>query len=417
MPTGNTKHKKTLNTKNSSQTAKIADVKDSKTKNGEDIKMGDKRLKDNVANTKQVILEQSGTIPKDVEEILTANEALENKADTMATKAELPPRTEDEVREDLQEIRRGAEALAKIKELKIQNKNLTGPSPKEEITPVAVVKPAEEVKPVEEVKPQEIIDATKAEIIAEGTATVEEVNEASKTEEVKATAENVAEVINQEVDPDDELIKKFQEDNKSGKPAAEVVSPSRQKRELVAKAWQKISGDGNNLVNIITFLGTKVDYAVGMKNKYKFPNLSISDGLNRIVTAKFPKEDMKPLSESIEFKGYVLDIDKFGNSAVCTLHDPDGRCILEFVSLATVIDVLQDALNPDAECLISWGTIDQIIKHKRGLKSRIKNLGDNDEPVRQRGGVKPVEEVDSAETVKIEGVAEPVPQELVEATK
>jgi hypothetical protein len=67
--------------------------------------------------------------------------------------------------------------------------------------------------------------------------------------------------------------------------------------------------------------------------------------------------------------------------------DVENALILEYVSLATVLDVLQDLLNPKGEdgtgtCTIPWGTIDQVIKKKRNLKSRIKNLGENDLPAR-----------------------------------
>jgi chemotaxis protein histidine kinase CheA len=242
----------------------------------------------------------------------------------------------------------------------------------------------EEVKQ-EEVKQEEVKqEEVKQEEVKQEEVTAEEV----KTEEVK-TEEVKTEEVKMELSEDDKLIEQFKQDNEAGNKDKAQIEPNTNKKtnkELIAKAWQRVSNDGNSLINVITFMGKKVDYSVGLKHKYRFPNLSVADGTNRIITAKFPKEDTKPTSESISFKEYTLHINKYGNSAVCTLHDPDGICMLEYVSLATIIDVLQDELNPGQECTISWGTIDQIIKHKRGLKSRVKSLNVDDEPSRKRGG-------------------------------
>ena len=151
------------------------------------------------------------------------------------------------------------------------------------------------------------------------------------------------------------------------------------------QSWQRITMDGGTpkLLNQLVFLGQRTDYNVGMKHRYKFANLNYIDGTNRIITAKFPKDGVAGEQERINYKGYDLEITKYGNSAVCRLSK-DDELILDFVSLATVIDVLQDLLNPTDVCDISWGQIDQSIKLKRGLKSRIKELTDDDSPVSQR---------------------------------
>jgi len=169
---------------------------------------------------------------------------------------------------------------------------------------------------------------------------------------------------------------------------AEQVKPE---RVLTPKDWQKVVEDAEGkkrLVNVITFMGEEMEYEPGHKEEYFWPNLSAADGLKRVVTAKFPKSEVPDAEETVEVFGYTLKIESYGNSKVCRL-EKDDEIVLEYVSLATVLDVLQDALNPKGEdgkgtCNVPWGTIDQIIKFKRGLKSRIKKLGDDDLPTRSR---------------------------------
>ena len=124
-------------------------------------------------------------------------------------------------------------------------------------------------------------------------------------------------------------------------------------------------------------MGETIDYNGDFRATYKWGNLKLKDGLTRIVTARFPKAESPDAVEEISYMGYNLTIEKFGNSAVCELSDSEG-VILKYVSLATVIDVLQDLVNPVETCDIPWSTIDQSIKFKRRLKSRIKNLDEND---------------------------------------
>lgn len=156
-------------------------------------------------------------------------------------------------------------------------------------------------------------------------------------------------------------------------------------KPIEPKAWQKIVEENGKqkLVNQIVFLGETTDYNGDFKVEYKWGNLKLKDGLTRIVTARFPKTENPDATEDIKYKGYNLKIEKYGNSAVCELANNDG-VILRYVSLATVIDVLQDLLNPGETCDIPWGTIDQSIKLKRGLKSRIKSLNENDLPAGRR---------------------------------
>jgi hypothetical protein len=234
----------------------------------------------------------------------------------------------------------------------------------------------------QEVKKEEIVNEVKANMVADGQATEKEVNKAGDSKEVQDKAQEVANEVNKEI----------KEEPKQEEPKQESTTKnaSDNKKTLVPKIWQRVSDDGKSLINVITFLGEKLDYSVGLKHKYRFPNLSAADGTTRIITAKFPKEDVKAVTESITYKGYTIDLEKYGNSAVCRLKDPDGICMLEYVSLATVIDVLQDELN-DEDCETSWGTIDQVIKFKRGLKSRIKEVSDDDAPVSQRGNNKTTE--------------------------
>lgn len=151
------------------------------------------------------------------------------------------------------------------------------------------------------------------------------------------------------------------------------------------KPWQKIVEENGKqkLVNQIIFMGKLIEYNGDFRAEYKWGNLKPKDGLTRIVTARFPKSESPDSVEKISYMGYNITIEKFGNSAVCELSDNDS-VILKYVSLATVIDVLQDLLNPCETCDISWGTIDQSIKFKRGLKSRIKNLDENDLPAGRR---------------------------------
>jgi hypothetical protein len=144
-------------------------------------------------------------------------------------------------------------------------------------------------------------------------------------------------------------------------------------------------------------MGDTIDYNRDFKVEYKWGNLKLKDGLTRIVTARFPKADNPDATEDIEYKGYNLKIEKYGNSAVCELTNKEGP-ILRYVSLATVIDVLQDLLNPGETCDIPWSTIDQSIKLKRGLKSRIKNLNENDLPAgRRKATVEPTVEATTTE--------------------
>lgn len=156
-------------------------------------------------------------------------------------------------------------------------------------------------------------------------------------------------------------------------------------KKLEPKPWQKIVEENGKqkLVNQIVFMGETIDYNGDFRATYKWGNLKPQDGLTRIVTARFPKAESPDAVEEISYMGYNLTIEKFGNSAVCELSDNDS-VILKYVSLATVIDVLQDLLNPTETCDISWGTIDQSIKLKRGLKSRIKNLDEDDLPAGRR---------------------------------
>lgn len=164
-----------------------------------------------------------------------------------------------------------------------------------------------------------------------------------------------------------------------------AVKAPKETKVIEPKEWQKLVEDNGKqkLVNQIVFMGDTIDYNGAFKVEYKWGNLKLKDGLTRIVTARFPKADNPDATEDIEYKGYNLKIDKYGNSAVCQLTK-DTMVILRYVSLATVIDVLQDLLNPDETCNIPWGTIDQSIKLKRGLKSRIKNLNENDLPAGRR---------------------------------
>lgn len=169
------------------------------------------------------------------------------------------------------------------------------------------------------------------------------------------------------------------------------AQPAKPEKVLIPKDWQKVveeEGGKKHLVNVITFMGEQMEYEPGHKEEYFWPNLTATDGLKRVVTAKFPKSEVADSTESIDVFGYTLKIDSYGNSKVCRL-EKDGEVILDYVSLATVLDVLQDELNPKGEdgkgtCNMPWGTIDQVIKYKRGLKSRIKNLGDDDLPLRSR---------------------------------
>lgn len=163
-----------------------------------------------------------------------------------------------------------------------------------------------------------------------------------------------------------------------------VATATKQKK--LPKPWQRIvtaDGGKQKLVNQIIFMGETIDYNGDFTPKYKWGNLKPKDGLKRVVTARFPKAESPDTVEEISYMGYNLTIEKFGNSAVCELSDSEG-VILKYVSLATVIDVLQDLLNPVETCDIPWSTIDQSIKFKRRLKSRIKNLDENDLPVGKR---------------------------------
>jgi hypothetical protein len=240
----------------------------------------------------------------------------------------------------------------------------------------------------EKVNKEEVKDQAKANLIAEDGKTEQEVKDSDKDKVVDEAAEKITNIINYDKenknkdnkDPEDPKAKVTTTDDK------EDNSTGKGKKELVPKGWQRVSDDNKSLINVITFMGVKIDYEVGLKHQYRFPNLSVSDGLKRIITAKFPKDNMKPVIEEITFRDYTVHIEKYGNSAVCKLYDPDEICMLEFVSLATVIDVLQDELNDENDCWLSWGTIDQIIKKKRGLKSRIKELNDEDLPSRSRKG-------------------------------
>lgn len=194
---------------------------------------------------------------------------------------------------------------------------------------------------------------------------------------------------------------------------AKDKAPETSKKEVKMpepKAWQRVDVSDPNkpkMINQITFMGEKMDYEPGFKAEYNWSNLDLADGLKRVVTAKFPKADKPDGTDELTFMGYNLTVNKYGNSAVCFLSDADGNSILEYVSLATVLDVLQDLLNPKdengkGECNIPWGTIDQVIKKKRNLKSRIKHLGEDDLPLRSRR--KSAEETEEVE--------EPVPAEV-----
>lgn len=182
---------------------------------------------------------------------------------------------------------------------------------------------------------------------------------------------------------------------------------------LEPKAWQRVDDTDPNkpkLINQITFLGEKKDYEAGTKHTYIWNNLDTADGLSRVVTAKYPKSDSVDKVDNVDFMGYNLRLESYGNSLVCFLAgkiDGEDKIILEYVSLATVLDVLQDLLNPKDEdgkgmCNIPWNTIDQVIKKKRGLKSRIKTLGDNDLPAKSNRSKK--EEEASTETTSEEQV-------------
>lgn len=143
------------------------------------------------------------------------------------------------------------------------------------------------------------------------------------------------------------------------------------------KPWQRRTKDGR-IVDTIVFMGKEVEYAPGMRHRYKFP--SLRDGLDRVVTARYPKGDKPNDVNEITYMGYKIRLEKYGANAVVCKLEKDGEVIANYVSLATVIDILQDLLNPDNKCTISWGTIDQSIKLKRGLKSRIKRLTADDMP-------------------------------------
>ena len=217
-------------------------------------------------------------------------------------------------------------------------------------------------------------------------------------------------------------------DAKTGDVAGDQKAPEAPKKEvkvLEPKAWQRIDASDPakpKLVDQLTFLGEKMDYEPGFRAEYDWNNLDNSDGLKRVVTAKFPKSAKPDESDTVEFMGYHITIEKYGNSAVCKLEGPwadaEGNpipvaVILEYVSLATVLDVLQDLLNPKGEDnkgtnSIPWGTIDQVIKKKRNLKSRIKTLGENDLPARTQKkketpvieAAKPEENAEKKEEVK-----------------
>lgn len=298
----------------------------------------------------------------------------------------------------------------------------------------------------EEVKKEEIVNDVKANMVADGQATVEQANVAGDSKEVQDKAQEVADKINdkkkeptveelqaiarkakeekeakanapkdetpiKEETPKQEVKNKTPKDE-TPKQESTTKSASNNKKTLVPKMWQRVSEDGKSLINVITFLGEKLDYSVGLKHKYRFPNLSAADGTNRIITAKFPKADVKAVTESITYKGYTIDLEKYGNSAVCRLKDPDGICLLEYVSLATVIDVLQDELNEGEDCQISWGTIDQVIKFKRGLKSRIKQVDDEDAPVSQRGNNKTEVKEEPAKEVATDNATEKTAKQI-----
>lgn len=143
------------------------------------------------------------------------------------------------------------------------------------------------------------------------------------------------------------------------------------------KPWQRKTKDGR-IVDTIVFMSKEVEYTPGMRHRYKFP--SLRDGLDRVVTARYPKGDKPENVNEITYMGYDLRIEKYGANVVVCKLEKDGEVIANYVSLATVIDILQDLLNPDDKCTISWGTIDQSIKLKRGLKSRIKRLTASDMP-------------------------------------
>ena len=178
-------------------------------------------------------------------------------------------------------------------------------------------------------------------------------------------------------------------------PGQKVLStPKKEVKKLEPKAWQRLdvsNPDKPILVDQITFLGELIDYEPGFRADYGWHNLDIGDGLRRVVTGKFPKADVADSIDDITFQNYRIIIQKYGNSAVCRLEDEENQIlVLEYVSLATVLDVLQDLVNPKGEdgkgtCTIPWGTIDQVIKRKRNLKSRIKNLSESDLPLRSKG--------------------------------
>jgi hypothetical protein len=203
----------------------------------------------------------------------------------------------------------------------------------------------------------------------------------------------------------------------------EAVKAPAQKaaKELSPRAWERIdeTEDGKKrLVSQITWLRKQVDYKGDMIEEYKWPNLDAKDGKKRTVTARFPKADKPDSTDEITYMGYTIGINKYGNSAVCSLSDAEGL-ILQYVSLATVIDVLQDLLNPNDTCNITWGSIDQAIKNKRGLKSRIKNLGSDDLPVkgqRKKAEVTVQATAESPEQ-KIENQEQPAEEEKKEAAQ
>lgn len=210
-----------------------------------------------------------------------------------------------------------------------------------------------------------------------------------KKDEVKKEEVKKVETPNAGTNPANPEIKADASQNPENTAEQTAQANTKKEKELVPKAWQKVvTGEGGKqkLVNVITFMGEEMEYEPGHREEYFWPNLDAADGLKRVVTAKFPKTDKPDNSETVDVYGYKLTIDKYGNSAVCSLEKGE-EVILDYVSLATVIDVLQDELNPKGEdgkgtCSIPWGTIDQVIKHKRNLKSRIKNLGEDDLPVR-----------------------------------
>lgn len=194
------------------------------------------------------------------------------------------------------------------------------------------------------------------------------------------------------------------------KPATEKPAPAKPVKEIEAMDWQRIdltNPEKPKLVDQIVFLGKTMDYVPGYKHTYTWSSIKSADGLKRVVTARYPKAGDPKEQYVVEFKGYRLDIDKWGNSCVCKLSGPyeghDDVVILNYVSLITVLDVLQDLVNPKGEdgkgvCNIPWGTIDQVIKNKRQLKSRVKAVGEDDLPSRSRRAVATTETTKSETT-------------------